>query len=124
MTGRVSEDYLIQRYNEAGDLLWSQNFGGANTDVLNGVVGMGDRLYAVGWTKSSGAGGSDAVILQIDPATGNVRTITLFGGAQDDQANGVVASGSDLYVVGESKSFAQGGNAAGQSDAMLLRYRP
>src|SRR5207245_9925455 len=69
-----------------------------------------------------GSGGSDAVLLEIDPTTGNVLSKTLFGGAQDDKANGVATDGTDLYVVGESRSFANGGNSVGQNDVMLLRY--
>lgn len=118
-----SENYLIQKYDETGTLLWSQTSGGANTDVLTGVVGIGTRLFAVGYTQSSGAGGADSVVLEIDPATGATLSTTLFGGALDDKANGAATDGTDLYVVGESKSFASAeGNTVGQNDVMLLRY--
>jgi hypothetical protein len=118
-----SEDYLIQKYDEAGNLLWSETSGGANTDVLNGVVGIGTRLFAVGYTNSSGAGGDDSVVLEIDPATGATLSTTLFGGALDDKANGAATDGTDLYVVGESRSFASDqGNTVGENDVMLLRY--
>jgi hypothetical protein len=118
-----SENYLIQKYDEAGNLLWSQTSGGANTDVLTGVVAIGGRLFAVGYTRSQGAGGADAVILEIDPATGAMLSTTLFGGAQDDFVNGAATDGTDLYAVGESRSFASvDGNAVGQNDVVLLRY--
>jgi len=119
-----SENYLVQKYDEAGNRLWSTNFGGASTDVLTGVVGVGGRLFAIGYTRSEGAGGADAVVMEINPATGAIISKTLFGGAQDDLANGVATNGTDLYVVGESRSFANGGNAIGQNDGMLLRYTP
>jgi hypothetical protein len=117
-----SEDYLIQKYDEDGNLLWSRASGGLNTDILTGVVGIGSRLFAVGYTRSQGAGGADAVILEIDPANGDTLSTTLFGDAQDDMANGVATDGTDLYVVGESRSFTVGGNAVGQNDLMLLRF--
>lgn len=118
-----SEDYLIEKYDEAGNLLWSQTSGGANTDILTGVVAIGTRLFAVGYTRSQGAGGADAVILEIDPSTGSTLSTTLYGGAQDDLANSVATDGTDLYIVGESKSFASAaGNVVGQNDLMLLRY--
>jgi parallel beta-helix repeat protein len=120
-----STDYLIEKYDEAGNRAWSKISGGAADDVLTGVVGVGSRLFAVGHTRSSGAGGADAVILEIDPATGNTLTTTLFGGAQDDLANGASTDGVYLYVVGESKSFASAaGNVVGQNDAMLLQFCP
>src|SRR5207249_4464136 len=69
------------------------------------------------------AGGADAVILEIDPATGVTLSTTLYGGVMDDSANGVAAAGTDLYVVGESRSFATPeGNLVGQNDGILLRY--
>ncbi|HLF40272.1 MAG TPA: hypothetical protein VI854_02240, partial [Acidimicrobiia bacterium] len=115
-----SEDFLIQKYSEAGALLWSKTSGGASTDVLTGVVAVGSRLFAVGYTRSQGAGGEDAVLLEIDPDTGTTLSTTLFGGAQDDRASGVATDGTDLYVVGESRSFASAaGNVVGGNDVML-----
>ncbi len=117
-----SENYLIEKFDESGKLVWNQNFGGPNTDVLTRVVAIGSRLFAVGYTRSEGAGGKDAVVLEIDPNTGATLSKTLYGGAQDDQANGVASDGSDLYVAGESRSFAEGGNQIGQNDGLLLHY--
>ena len=115
-------DYLIEKYDEDGNRLWTMTSGGASDDGLTGVVGLGSKLYAVGWTGSAGAGGLDAVVLEIDPDTGDTLSTTLFGGAQDDRANGVVTDGARLFVVGESKSFAEDGNVIGQNDVLLLTY--
>ncbi|MFA5026886.1 MAG: LamG-like jellyroll fold domain-containing protein, partial [Candidatus Methylomirabilota bacterium] len=118
-----TEDFLIRKYAEDGSLVWSRTSGGAGADVLTGIVGIGPRLFAVGHTASSGAGGKDMAVLEIDPATGDTLSTALYGGALDDQANGAATDGTDLYVIGEAKSFASvAGNAAGQSDMALLRY--
>jgi len=118
-----SEDFLIEKYDATGNLVWRQISGGPNTDVLTGVVGIGTRMFAVGYTMSQGAGGADAVILEIDPATGVTLSTSLYGGVMDDFANGVATDGTDLYVVGESRSFATPeGNLVGQNDGILLRY--
>ncbi len=118
-----SEDFLIQKYDEAGNLVWSKTWGGATEDRLSGVIGIGQRLFAVGSTKSDGAGGSDAYVCEIDPVTGNVLSKSLFGGLKDEIANGAASDGVDLYVVGEARSFATApGNAVGQNEVMLLRY--
>jgi N-acetylneuraminic acid mutarotase len=118
-----SEDFLVEKYDESGNLIWRKTSGGSNTDELTGITAVGNRLFAVGYTYSQGAGGADAVILEIDPATGNTLSTTLFGGAQDDKANGAATDGTDLYVVGESRSFASNaGNVVGQNDVMLLHY--
>jgi parallel beta-helix repeat protein len=116
-------DYLIEKYDEAGNRAWSKISGGAGADVLTGVTSVGSHLFAVGYTNSDGAGGYDAVILEIDPATGNTLMTTHFGGAQDDKANAAASDGTYLYVAGESRSFASGaGNVVGQNDAILLQF--
>lgn len=118
-----SEQYLVHRYDESGNRVWSRTFGGANSDVLTGATGLGNRLFVVGYTRSQGSGGSDGVLMEIDPATGNPLSTTYFGGAADDSFRGISTDGTDLYVVGESRSFASAaGNAVGQNDLALLRY--
>ncbi|MBX7105908.1 MAG: hypothetical protein K1X57_17625 [Gemmataceae bacterium] len=117
-----SENFLIQKYNAAGTLVWSMTSGGASTDVLTGIVAIGGSLYASGYTSSIGNGGTDAVVLKIDPSTGNTVCTTLLGGTLDDRANGVATDGTSLFVVGESRSFTYGGNGAGQNDLVVLKY--
>jgi len=117
-----SQDYFIQKYAENGILLWSTTSGGGDTDILTDVVEINGRLFAVGYTKSKGAGEEDAVIMEIDPSNGAIVSETLFGGVQNDKANGIATDGTDLYVVGESRSFSEGGNSVGENDVILLHY--
>jgi len=125
-TGGVggSSDFLIEKWDEAGTLQWSKQYDRlSNEDVLYGGVGVGTRIYAVGSTIGGSAGGRDAVVLELDPATGNLKSTTTFGGAQDDIARGAATDGTSIYVVGESRSFASGtGNVIGQNDLMLLQF--
>lgn len=116
-----SEDFLLEKFDAAGNRLWTKAFGGAATDILYDVIGVGSRVFAVGLTRSEGSGGADMVFFEFDPADGTVLSKTLWGGAQDDSANAVTTDGTALYVVGESKSYAAGGNTVGQNDAVLLR---
>jgi hypothetical protein len=114
---------LIEKYDQSGTRLWRAiPYAGPGEDVLQGVVAIGDRLFAVGYS-SFGAGNYGVLILEIDPDTGDVLNTTLWGGAHDDLAYGAATDGSDLYVVGTSSSFASAeGNQVGQSDVFLLRY--
>jgi len=118
-------DVLLLKYDEQGTLIWSREWGGAKADSALGITvdSEGKRLYVVGETSSFGVGGKDAFLLEADAADGTVLSATSYGGAHDDVARRVRVVGEDLYVAGESKSFANGGNAVGQSDVMLLRYR-
>ncbi|HEY3281341.1 MAG TPA: dockerin type I repeat-containing protein [Armatimonadota bacterium] len=115
-------DVFIRRYDTEGTALWTTVWGGSGTDYLGGMTVAGDRVYAVGQTSSFGAGGYDAFLLELDAASGTVLSSTYFGGAQNDAAQKVAVSGSSLYVVGESRSFATGANAVGENDAMVLHY--
>ena len=119
-----TNDFLIEKYDEAGNRIWSQTSGGPGDDELNDVVAVGSNLYAVGFTTSQGAGGKDIVVLQIDPNTGNTIKTTLYGGANDDIAQSAATDGTDLYVVGTSNSFSTpAGNQEGQNDVILVRYK-
>jgi pimeloyl-ACP methyl ester carboxylesterase len=119
----ANSDFLIDKWDESGNLLWSKQYDRNSVeDNLNGVVGLGGRIYAVGSTRGTTVGGADAAVLEIDPANGNLLSTTLYGGTQDDFANGIATDGTDLYVVGETRSFVTGGNGAGQNDALVLRY--
>ncbi len=122
-TSSGSQDFLIQKFDEAGNLIWSTVAGGTARDLLNDVIAIDGRLFAVGSTKSEGSGGADTVVLEIDPATGNILSKTLFGGPNDDLGHRAATHDGQLYIVGESRSFASDeGNAVGQNDVMLLRY--
>jgi hypothetical protein len=116
-------DYLVAKYDALGTRIWSITSGGSEADVLTGIVAVGTRLFAVGYTTSIGIGGADVVVLEINPMTGATLSTTLFGGSLDEFANGVATDGTDIYVVGESRSFASDAmNSVGQNDVMLLRY--
>jgi hypothetical protein len=118
-----TNDFLVEKYDESGNRIWSMTSGGPGDDQLNDVVAVGSRLYAVGSTTSQGAGGRDIVVLEIDPNTGSTTNTAIYGGANDDAAYGAATDGTDLYVVGYSNSFATPeGNQVGQNDVVLLRY--
>ncbi len=119
----ATANFLIDKWDEAGNLVWSQQYdrNGAE-DFLYAVTGLGGRIYAAGSTRGTTAGGADAALLEFDPATGHLLSTKLYGGPLDDFANGIATDGTDLYVVGETRSFTAGGNGAGQNDAFVLRY--
>jgi hypothetical protein len=115
-------DVQLLKYDEDGTLIWSREWGGTADDRAYGITARGDRLYVVGETASFGSGGKDAFLLGVDSASGDFISVNYFGGAMDDIARDVQVVGVGMYVVGESRSFTYGGNAAGQNDLMLLHY--
>ena len=117
-TPTAQTDFLVEKWDENGNRIWSRTFDRSSSeDILRAVVGVGSSIYAAGYTRGATAGGSDAIVLEIDPLTGNVLTSALYGGAQDDFATAITTDGTDLYVVGETYSFGSGG-----ADGMVLRF--
>lgn len=104
-------DFLVEKWDSQGQLIWSRSHDGDSAeDVLNSVATRDGRLFAVGVTRGSTAGGSDGVLLEIDPTTGNLVSTTLWGGASDDSFAAVRAMADGLHVVGTTRSFGAGGS--------------
>ena len=115
--GESNGDFLIEKWSDAGTVIWSRSFDrNDGTDILNAAVMLDGRLYAVGSTTEGTAGGTDAVLLQIDADTGDLLSTTLYGGSNDDDATGITTDGTDLYVVGSTQSFGPG------KQMLVLRY--
>ena len=111
------DDVFLLKYDEAGTLLWSKEWGGTADDLANGIAVSGNRVYVASQTRSFGAGGADVALLEVDTADGTVLSTQFWGGTADDIARGAQVSGSDIYVVGETASFGAGG-----TDLVMLRY--
>ncbi len=118
--GVFTYDLLLLKYDEAGNLLWSKQWGGAKDEVPMGLAVADNRLYAVGYTTGwVGGGGKDAFLLEVDAEKGEVLSVAYHGGPNDDVPYGVQVAGKELYVVGDSKSSP---GDLGHSEVMLLRY--
>jgi hypothetical protein len=131
--GEGGEDYFLDAWDADGNRvpLSGSPASGARAERITGLAGIASELWAVGFTRSQdhpdgngGAGFSDGVLFEIDPATGAALSTTVYGAAssQDEGFQAVAASGSDLYVAGESRNSTAGGNTLGSNDAVLLRY--
>ena len=121
-------DFLVEKFDEDGNRMWSASWGGPYEDSLRGIVAVGNRLYAVGYTyktahSSDRDGDADAVIYEILP-DGSYQLVETIGGSSVDFAYGVATDGHDLYVVGQTASFASDeGNVPGYFEIMLIHYR-
>jgi hypothetical protein len=117
-------DYLVAKFAAAdGTLIWRSIFGGLSADYLFDVAVSDARLFVAGETASEGSGGTDAVLTELNPATGTVLNSSLFGGAGNETIRRIAGESGMLWLAGSSNSFATpAGNAAGQYDALLLKY--
>jgi hypothetical protein len=116
----TNTDFLVDKWDQNGNLIWSRTYDRATAqDQLNAAVNFNNRIFAVGYTYGQTSGGSDAIVMEIDPLTGNLFSTNLFGGGLDDKANGVDTDNTNLYVIGESRSFNNGTN-----QVMLFTFTP
>ncbi len=97
-------DGFVRRYDAAGDVAWTRQFGGAGIDFVIGVTLDGDEPVAVGTTDgvvgASSAGGMDWYVARLS-ADGVDATLAQHGVATDDRAYGVAARpGGGVVVIG------------------------
>jgi len=143
----ASDDAIIVKYDNNGNVVWEKNFGGNGTDFFYSVTAVSDGVVAVGHssTKSFGNGDwkdfvsrddntgfsakYDATIVKFDN-NGNVIWKNNFGGEDNDEFNSVVAVSDGVVVAGYSKekSFATGDFATfavdgkGDEDAIIVKF--
>jgi len=82
-TAPFRDAYLIKT-DTAGNLLWSNTYGGSGDEVCYYVTLVNTGGYVLtGGTSSFGAGGNDLYIIRTD-AAGNLQWSAIAGGAYDD----------------------------------------
>ena len=121
-------DGFVQKYDDAGNELWTRRFGTPATDVAGGISVGATGVYVVGQTDGilfgqQGAGGSDAFVRKYD-ALGNERWTRQFGTPDDDWAFGVTTDATGVYVAGSTSGVFPGQSRDGESDAFLRKYDP
>ncbi len=114
--GEGNEDIYLVRTDSAGELLWSETYGGTDQDNGWSVHEVPDGLVIAGFTKSFGAGGFDLYLVRTD-SEGEVLWSKTYGGAGDDRAWGLaLTDDGGFLLVGETTSF-----GAGEEDCLLVK---
>ena len=130
LPGQVSagqSDAFVRSYDDAGNELWTRQFGTVYPDDAAGVAADAGGVYVAGNTQGAlpgqvAAGGlSDAFVRKYDPA-GNELWTRQFGTPGDDFVAGVAADASGVYVAGRTSGALQA--PAGLSDAFVRKYDP
>lgn len=105
-----SGDIGILKYDEDGNLLWSQTYGGEQSDYCYGLYYQDGQLWAVGHFSEtvdfggvslSSAGSFDQFILKLNPENGSTDWAKGYGGTGIDRLYKVKpSSDGTLWVVG------------------------
>ena len=113
-----SQDIILAKYTSSGDLLWKNILGGTNTDTGFGIViGADGGIYVTGYTRSTGAGGSDLLIAKYNSG-GALDWAKTLGGVGDDQGRNIaIGADGSVYVSGFTASTGAGGN-----DLLIAKY--
>lgn len=78
---------------------WEARFGGGYEDQAKTIIPSGDGGFVIaGWTKSSGAGGKDAMVVKVN-ASGEKVWEKTFGKDMDDMVNSGALSPDGNYIL-------------------------
>ena len=119
-------DAFVRKFDAAGNVLWTRQFGTGSDDSVTGVaVDAGGNVVVVGNTEGAlegvSAGGSDAFVRKFD-AAGSVLWTRQFGTGSDDSVTGVaVDAGGDVVVAGYTFGSLEGVSAGGL-DAFVRKF--
>ncbi|MGN0519774.1 MAG: SBBP repeat-containing protein [Candidatus Fimenecus sp.] len=125
-------DAVVFKFNDRGDLQWTQSFGGSLTDGFEAIAASPDGGFAVvGYSSSSdGTGASlglsgqnSASVLVKYNADGSLAFMKAVGSTGDSLTGVDVDAGGNIYAVG---SFSSGAlfQSYGKADACVLKYSP
>jgi hypothetical protein len=104
--GAGSWDMYLIKVDADGDTLWTRTLGGPSFDQAWDIIPANDGNFLLaGHTGSYGAGNADFYLVKVDPA-GNLLWSRTYGGADEDKAEALCASGDGhYYLAGKTASF-------------------
>ncbi len=106
--GEGDDDIYLVRIDATGSVLWTQTYGGPETDNGWSVHESAGGLVIAGFTESFGAGGFDCYLIRTD-LEGEMQWSKTFGGEDNDRCWALLPTSDGGYVlVGETTSFGSG----------------
>ncbi|SEL59669.1 Beta-propeller repeat-containing protein [Stigmatella aurantiaca] len=124
-------DIFLTKYDKAGNLLWSRQWGTPAADTATSVAtDKHGNVYVTGYTvgalAAESAGGQDFFLVKYD-AAGTLLWKRQLGTAQHEQARGVACDAEgNIYVGGHTFGYLDGNtnasNGTSTSDLFLTKY--
>ncbi len=111
------QDFWVLKLQSDGAVEWERTYGGTGSEDAQVIRQTSDGGYILGGATSSfGAGGNDVWIVKLNQ-NGEIVWERTYGGAGDEEADGIDQTADGGYVVaGQTTSFGAGGK-----DVWLLR---
>jgi hypothetical protein len=108
--GKRARNVWVFKLDDRGQVVWSQTYGGEETDEAHAVVETSDGGLAVaGFSNSFSRGKSDIWLLRLDPK-GKQLWAKNYGGKASDVINDLVeVPDGGLVMVGYTESYGNGG---------------
>ncbi len=106
----ADEDVHLMKIDAAGEVLWEKTYGGDRFDRGKAILPSADGGFAIlAETESSGAGGRDIYLLQVDADGYQVWSQT-YGGLEMERANALQQTADGGYLLlGSTESSGAGG---------------
>jgi hypothetical protein len=115
--GMGGGDVYLIKTDSSGDSLWTNTFGGGNTDCGLSVQQTTDDGYIIaGWTKSFGEGFEDMYLIKTDSSGDTLWTNTFGGDDSESGASVQQTTGGGYIVAGYTESY-----GAGEQDVYLIK---
>jgi hypothetical protein len=117
-------DAFIGKYDAAGNVLWTNQFGSSGTDEVLAIAADDAGVTVTGSTdgrlpEQKSSGGVDAFVARFGPS-GERKWLHQFGTKRDDRATAVAHGAGGAYVVGSTAGLL-GHRYGGPTDAFLAR---
>jgi hypothetical protein len=124
-------DVFVARFDADGNDPRFLQLGTTGSDSARGVAVAADGAVILtarttgGFDGQAVLGGSDVVLMAIDPLTGERRWLETFASEGDDVPAGLVL-GADgaVYVVGSTSGSLEGAEYVGELDLFVLKFVP
>ncbi len=120
-TSSGSRDTFVRKYDAAGDVLWTRQFG---TATISAIAVDSGAVYVTGTTSGTlgdvNVGGVDVFVRKYDD-NGNVLWTRQFGTTASDQVSAIAVDASGVYVAGQTSGIFQGQVGAGP-DAFVSKF--
>jgi hypothetical protein len=124
-TSAGSVDAFVRKYDFAGRVVWTRQFGTSKYDDVLGIAVSAQGVYVAGnttgaWPGHVNAGDYDVFVRKYDLNGGAVWT-QQFGGSAHEELLSIAVGASGIYAAGVTDSALTGQRSHGSDDAFVVK---